>query len=141
MKSGRTAVALAGAVVVAGIAYAFLRSDRRASDTAKAETSGGQAKASAIVQVDDLAANPGRFQGEIVVQAVVARVKPAEGIFAVIDAREFERCRSVTCAQHYVPVKFAGTLPKSETVVQMIGQIVSTDKGMVFQAKSVEAIP
>lgn len=140
MKSGNIAVSLAAVVVFLGIAQAFL-SNKGAVATAqetplaKAETKDSRA---AAVQVDDLADSPEKFKGEIYLKAAVARVSKGKGLFSVIDAREFESCGEVTCAKHYLPVKFTGELPKPETVIFITGEVVKTEKGLMFEAKRVD---
>jgi hypothetical protein len=132
MKSGKIAVALAVVVVVAGIAYAFLHDTGAVADT-------GQESVADVVHVDDLADHPEKYQGEIVVKAVVARVNKAKGALSVIDFREFEECHEIACAKNYLPVKVESELPAPETVVTLTGQVVRTDKGLVFEAKRLEA--
>lgn len=138
MKSGHIAVGVAAIVLVLGISNAFMRAGEGvavADETPpKVET-----KAAPPVEVDDLAESPDKYMGEISLKAAVARVSKSKGVFSVIDAREFEACGEVDCAKHYLPVKFVGVLPKPETVVLLTGQVVKTDKGLVFEAKRVEA--
>jgi hypothetical protein len=140
MKSGTIAVTLAGFVLVAGIAYAFVRDsgDAAADETAAPVRLEPLAVA---VHVDDLADNPEKFKGEIVLRAVVSAVKKSDGVFAVIDSREFESCGVLTCAKNNLPVKFAGKLPEPKTVVEITGEVVKSDKGLVFDAKRVDRVP
>jgi len=140
MKSGIIAVILAGLVLVAGITYAFIR-DR--GDAVADETSPpAKLEASAApVQVDDLADNPDKFKGEIVLRAVVSAVNRSDGVFAVIDSREFESCGVLTCAKNSLPVKFNGELPDPRTVVEITGEVVKGEKGLVFDAKRVDRLP
>jgi len=138
MKSGTVAVTLAGLVVLAGIAYAFVR-DHGDSD---AERAPAESETSAVaVHVDDLGDNPEKFKGEIVLRAVVSAVKKSEGVFAVIDSREYESCGVLTCAKHTLPVTFSGELPDPRTLVEITGEVVHNDNGLVFAAKRVDRIP
>lgn len=140
MKSGPIVVSLAGVVVICGIAYAFVRNTGASVDepvhrATEAKTVEG------TVQVDDLAEHPEKFQGEIVLRAAVAGVNKSEGVFEVIDSREFESCGVLTCAKNYLPVKFSGELPGPGTVVQITGEVVKGDKGLVFDAGRVDRVP
>ena len=137
MKSGKLAVALAAVVLVAGISYAFLREKGAVAESW--ESASAATASSALVQVDELAESPGKYQGEIVLKAVVARVNRAKGVLSVIDFREFEACGEVGCARNYLPVKVEGELPEPKTVVELAGEVVRTEKGLVFQAKRLEA--
>ncbi|UCC29479.1 MAG: hypothetical protein JSU86_14910, partial [Phycisphaerales bacterium] len=135
MKSGTIAVTLAGLVVVAGIAYAFVRN---AGDAVVSETPAKSELSGEAVHVDDLGDNPEKFKGEIVLRAVVSAVKETEGVFAVIDSREYESCGVLTCAKHNLPVKFGGEAPAPRTVVEITGEVVKSDKGLVFAARRVD---
>ena len=138
MKSGHIAVGIAAVVLVAGIGNAFMRAGQGVA-VAEENPPKVETKAVPSVEVDDLAESPDKFKGEISLKAAVARVSKSKGVFSVIDAREFEACGEVDCAKHYLPVTFSGELPKPETVVLLTGQVVKTDKGLVFEAKRVEA--
>ena len=139
MKTGTIVVILAGIVIIAGITYSFIREkdapvDMRPRATAKSATS------SKIVHVDDLAKSPENFKGEIMLRAVVAGVRKSEGVFGVIDSREFESCGVLTCAENILPVKFSGNLPEPKAVVEITGRMVRVEKGLIIQAKRVEVV-
>ncbi|NOZ23999.1 MAG: hypothetical protein GXP25_23220 [Planctomycetes bacterium] len=140
MRTGILAVILAGVVVVAGITYSFIRNRDACVDEAL-PTAARPGPLSQVVHVDELAKDPGRFAGDIVLQGVVAGVKKSEGVFGVIDSREFESCGSLTCAENILPVKFAGELPEPKSVVQITGRVVRGEKGLLFEAKGVEVMP
>jgi hypothetical protein len=138
MKSGITAVVLACIVVVAGIAYSFIHDDnpvdKGTTVTAKPNIS------SRVVQVDELAKSPEDFRGEFVLRGVVAGVRKTDGVFAVIDSREFESCEVLTCAANTIPVKFNGYLPDPKTIVEITGRVIRGKKGLVIEAKRVEVV-
>ncbi len=140
MKSGIIAVSVAGLVVVAGIAYAFLSYAGATGETRETPVAEREATAAATVDVDDLADKPESFTGEIVLQATVARLSKSQGVFAAIDYREFKKCHELDCAKHYLPVQYDGEIPKPETSVQMKGRVVKGEKGLVFEAEKLEVI-
>ncbi|MFV1994425.1 MAG: hypothetical protein ACC661_03220 [Verrucomicrobiales bacterium] len=137
---GTIAVILAGIVVIAGIAYSFIREKDAPVDTEPPVTTKPDTS-SRIVHVDDLAKNPEDFKGEIVLRAVVVGVKESEEVFGVIDSREFESCGVLTCAKNTLPVKFSGDLPEPKTVVQVTGRMIQGEKGLIIEAKRVEVAP
>lgn len=139
MKGGQVALILAGIVSFGGIGYAFFRDG--ASSAVPQAAAESQPSSTKVAHVDELAGKPEEFKGEIQLRAVVAAVKESEGVMSVIDSREFESCGVLTCAENYLPVKFSGKLPQPKTVVEMTGRIVKTDKGLVFEAKHVDAVP
>ncbi len=140
MRTGTVAVALAGAVLVGGITYAFIRdsADAVANDDAISAKVGASSES---VHVDELADSPERFDHEVTLRAVVSAVNKSQGVFSVIDSREFESCGVLTCAKHNLPVKFTGPLPEPKTVVEITGQVVESDRGLVFDAKRVDVVP
>ena len=141
MKSGTIAVVLAGFVVAAGITHAFVY--KRASATDQKPTLAANAAAlSGLIHVDDLVKMPQGFRGHIVLRAVVARVNKPQGVFGVIDAREYESCGSLSCCdQPILPIKFAGDLPEPKTFVRITGRVARSEKGLVFEARGVEVLP
>ena len=140
MRTGTAAVMLAGIVVITGIAYSFIREKDVPADVVPPVTAGADTS-SKIVQVDDLARNPGEFKGEIVLRAVVVGVRKSKGVFGVIDSREFESCGTLSCAKSILPVKFSGRLPEPKAVVVITGQMVRGEKGLIIEAKRVEVVP
>jgi hypothetical protein len=139
MKSGRVAVAVAGLITVAGIGWAFVQGGGEVAAEPQASTAKEEAN-SPIVHVDELAERPSEHAGEIALRGVVARVSQDAGLFSVIDSREFESCGTVTCAEHYLPVKFSGEIPKPKTIVQLTGRTIKTEKGLLFEAERLEVV-
>lgn len=139
MKSGQVIMILAGLVVAGGMAFAFLRDRAGLSiQPAAAESDASMPK---VVHVDELAAEPNKFNGEFVLRAVVAGVKESEGVISVIDSREFESCGVLTCAENYLPVKLGGKLPQPKTIVELTGHVIKSDKGLLFEASRLDVVP
>ena len=140
MRTGTVILVVAGVVVVAGVLYSFIRMKDApvGTEPALAARSG---PASKFVHVDDLARSPGGFTGEIVLRAAVVGVNRSEGVFGVIDSREFESCGSLSCAENTLPVKFGGKLPPPRAVVEITGRVVRDERGLVIDARLVEAVP
>jgi len=139
MKSGIIAVVLASIIVIGGISYAFHRTDDSSIEKAVAVTAKSHGL-SEVVHVDDLAKRPEDFKEEFVLRGVVAGVRKTDGIFAVIDSREFKTCGVLTCAINTIPVKFDGELPSSKTIVEITGRVVQAEKGLIISARRVEIV-
>ncbi len=139
MKSGIITVVLAGIVVVVGITYSFIRKNGNTVDRGTTVAAGPN-ELSGVVHVDDLAQSPEDFQGEFVLRGVVAGVRKTEGIFAIIDSREFESCGVLTCAPNTIPVKFDGEIPNPKTMVDITGRVDRSEKGLIIDAKRVEIV-
>ena len=140
MRTGTIVVALAGLVVVAGIAYSFTRQMDQ-STAAGPPVAANSITSSRIVHVDELAETPEDFKGEITLRAAVAAVNESEGVFGVIDAREFESCGQLDCCERTVlPIKFAGDLPEPRTVVEITGWVVQSELGLVIDADHIEVV-
>ncbi len=139
MKSGIIAVVLAGIVVSGGIAYAFHRTVDGPVDGVVAVTAKTRGSTE-VVNVDDLAGNPEGFKGEFVLRGAVAGVRKTDGVFAVVDSREFESCGVLTCALNTIPVKFDGELPAPKSIVEITGRVIRGEKGLIINAESVKAV-
>jgi hypothetical protein len=146
MKSAPIILTLAALVIVGGIGYGFLRDQEsgRTQELAASEKPSAldavEAKNRPVIEIDDFVAKPESFSGEIVLKAVVAGVTEDASVFGVIDAREFEECGVLSCAKNVVPVKFNGEIPALETIVNITGEVVRRDEGLVFEAKAVDVV-
>lgn len=99
-------------------------------------TSPGSATATAV---NDLAANPSAYLGQVAVIGVVAAVKAGQG-FTIVDKREYADC-GLSCLNEpdtrKIPVRWNGDPPKLQQTVRIIGVLEKSDRGLVFSAKNV----
>jgi len=96
-----------------------------------------------VVNVDDVAADPGAYSGIIAVSGVVSYVKSDNQVFGIIDTREYELCGVVTCAANQIPISvplsiFSGELPEVEDEVLVYGKVVNSSDGYVLDVLRVE---
>ena len=89
--------------------------------------------------VNDLAANPSAYLGQVAVIGVVAAVKAGQG-FTIVDKREYADC-GLSCLSkpdtRKIPVRWNGDPPKLQQTVRIIGVLEKSDRGLVFSAKNV----
>lgn len=149
LRTGSLAVALASAVVVTGVAHAFTRAVPAAAESASPPldplpvAAAGEAADADLreVHVDDLAKDPDAHRDRLRLRGVVAGVNQDAGVVGLIDAREFESCGTLTCAENVVPVRMAGELPPAKTLVLATGTLVEGETGLEFAADAVEVLP
>ena len=77
--------------------------------------------------------------GTLEVVGVVAKRNASAGTFSLIDREEFRKCRSVSCANFLLPVRWGGKLPSVASVIMVKGAIRDTKEGKFLFAESVEA--
>lgn len=77
--------------------------------------------------------------GTLEVVGVVAKRNASTGTFSLIDREEFRKCRSVSCANFLLPVRWSGKLPSIASVIKVRGTLRDTQEGMFLFAESVEA--
>ena len=77
--------------------------------------------------------------GSLEVVGVVAKRSAPTGTFSLIDREEFRKCRSVSCADFLLPVRWGGKLPSIASVIKVRGTIRDTKEGKFLFAESVEA--
>lgn len=144
MKSGHIIIAGAAAIVIGGVAFAFLREAPSESTPATAPTILSSANVNESdapwVHVDELAANPEGHNGKVLIRGVVAGINQEQGVVALIDSREFEECGTVACATNYLPVRVSGSLPKALSLVQVVGEVTRGENGLEIRAESVEDV-
>jgi hypothetical protein len=94
---------------------------------------------SAATTVNDLAANPSAYLGEVAVIGVVAAVKAGQG-FTIVDKREYADC-GLSCLNEpdtrKIPVRWEGDPPKLQEIVRITGVLKKSDRGLIFSAGNV----
>ncbi|MEK7812993.1 MAG: hypothetical protein AAB296_04465 [Candidatus Desantisbacteria bacterium] len=97
-----------------------------------------------VLNVDDVAADPAAYKGTITVKGVVYSMNTSQKLFTMIDLREYERCKVVTCATKYLKVRWSGNLPVKEKKVMVIGKLreveitTTSGKRMEYQLEAME---
>jgi len=93
---------------------------------------------SGATTVNDLAANPSAYLGQVAVIGVVAAVKAGQG-FTIVDNREYAAC-GLSCLDEpdtrRIPVRWHGDPPKLQQKVRITGVLEKSDRGLVFSAKN-----
>lgn len=94
---------------------------------------------SGATTVNDLAADPSAYLGQVAVVGVVAAVKAGQG-FTIVDKREYAAC-GLSCFNEpdtrKIPVRWDGAPPKLQQTVRITGVLQKSDRGLVFSAKNV----
>jgi len=94
---------------------------------------------SGATKVNDLAADPSAYLGQVAVVGVVAAVKAGQG-FTIVDNREYAAC-GLSCFSEpdtrKIPVRWGGAAPKLQQAVRITGVLEKSDRGLVFSAKNV----
>ncbi len=101
-----------------------------------------QNRKSDLTTVEDVLNNPAEYLNrEVSIQGIVSRVDSARQQFRIIGEKEFEECGVDKCnANEQLPVRFKEALPAIKDRVEVSGQITKTEKGFVYEAKSVRNI-
>jgi hypothetical protein len=94
---------------------------------------------SGATMVNDLAADPSAYLGQVAVIGVVAVVKAGQG-FTLVDKREYAAC-GLSCFNEpdtrKIPVRWDGAPPKLQQTVRITGVLEKSDRGLIFSAKNV----
>ena len=94
---------------------------------------------SSATTVNDLAADPSAYLGQVAIIGVVAAVKAGHG-FTIVDKREYAAC-GLSCFNEpdtrKIPVRWDGAPPKLQQAVRITGVLEKSDRGLVFSAKNV----
>ena len=114
------------AIIITGIAFSGFSSGM-----------GQKIQPKGILTVNDIQADPAAYTGTVTINGVVAGISDQDPkLFAIIDTAEATRCKILTCATFYLPVKYTGNTPKKGDEVNIIGSF--GQKGRVFNAVKVE---
>ncbi len=136
MKKGFILLAAAGLIITSGISYSFTVRNSKAADAASPSIS---TKVHKIINVNELAANPAAFYGNIRLRGVVAGVNKARKVFGIIDVSEFKSCGTLLCARYTLPVKYSGNPPELKSIVNISGRLTKNNRGMIIEAQNIQA--
>lgn len=145
MKQGTWMWAAAAAALVAGAlgASALVRAQENGAE-ARSLHAGAELPADAPKRcgVDALSKTPEAFEGQVVLEGVVARVLASRRTFTLIDTKELASCGVTSCAEYSVAVQvpepdYKGALPQERDVALVLGEIVPLEKGYHFYVSEV----
>ena len=118
------------AIAATGI-LAFCADAQQAIDSISPASSGA-------TTVNDLAATPSAYLGQVAVIGVVAAIKPGQG-FTIVDQREYADC-GLSCLNEpdtkKIPVRWDGDPPKLQQTLRITGVLEKSDHGLIFSAKN-----
>ncbi|SRR5260221_6276442 len=93
---------------------------------------------SGATTVNDLAASPSAYLGQVAVIGVVAAIKPGQG-FTIVDQREYADC-GLSCLNEpdtkKIPVRWDGDPPKLQQTLRITGVLEKSDRGLIFSAQN-----
>jgi hypothetical protein len=123
------------AIAATGI-LAFCADAQQAIDSISPASSGA-------TTVNDLAASPSAYLGQVAVVGVVAAIKPGQG-FTIVDQREYADC-GLSCLNEpdtkKIPVRWDGDPPKLQQTLRITGVLEKSDRGLIFSAKNFAEAP
>ena len=90
--------------------------------------------------VDEFMKQVDQHRGTVAVKGVVSSTSAEKELLALIDVKEFEKCKRTSCSKLRLPVRWAGAMPELEDAVRVEGQVQESDGKLVFLAKSLEKI-
>ena len=93
-----------------------------------------------VIGVEELMHDVDRFTGTLRVAGVVAAARADTGAVALIDAAEFRKCGTTTCAELTLPVRWRGPMPALRDAVEVVGEVKSEGGKLVFVADQLRAV-
>ena len=100
---------------------------------ANQENPGTQSSEAQVVGVEEFVKNVDGPGGPFRVEGVVSAVSPDEGMIALIDTSEFDKCGVTTCAPLTLPVRWKGRTPSIRDIVELVGRVEESEGGkLVF---------
>ena len=88
--------------------------DNKFENTGRKTAAGIAAEKSSVnktVNVNELAGNPSGYPGRIGVRGAVSVVIPGRSVLIIIDLKEYDACKTVTCSTKQIPVGYSGITP------------------------------
>lgn len=132
-----TVVVLLGILTL--LNYSHPKSATMSTGVRDTATSADNVVPDAILKVSDIQADPAAYQGTVTVTGVVAGdSKDDPKVFAIIDTAEAQACRSIGCANFYLPIRYSGAMPKQWDEINATG--IFAKGGKEFEASKVEVV-
>jgi len=94
-----------------------------------------------VLGVVELMKNVDRYRGTVRLEGVVSAVAPEEQALSLVDAKEFQTCGVVTCAQLTLPVRWTGPMPSAQDIIRLDGEVQEVSGKLIFKARTLEKIP
>ncbi len=95
----------------------------------------------AEVGVERLARNPAAYRGRtFTLRGVVSAVAPKRQMFTVIDQKEYDSCRELSCSAYQIPITFTGALPETARSVLITGRLEQPQAGRYLMRASQVAL-
>lgn len=97
---------------------------------------------SEILTLEDVLNNPTEYLNqEVTIQGIVSQTNSDRQQFSIIGEKEFDKCGIDKCnANDQLPIRFKDNFPKVSDKVEVSGQIIKTEKGFVYEAKTIKII-
>ena len=92
------------------------------------------------VGVDEFMINVDKYRGAVCVKGVVSDVFPNRQMFSLIDSKEYQSCRIVTCASLALPVIWTGQIPEIKDTVLIEGEVMEKETLFVFVARKLKKV-
>ena len=90
--------------------------------------------------VNDVAADPGAFNGSITITGIMGGVSQLDqSVFGIMDVKELQ-CTTQNCNKVFIPIKFQGQLPVLGDEVKVTGSFVKLSNGYLFAANEVKVV-
>ena len=145
MKKRFILLTAAGLIIIGGLSYSFAYDNGRTAAMRNSRAGGttsqpSPARAHKIINVNELAAKPAAFYGDIILQGVVAGVNKAQKVFGIIDVNEFKSCGTLLCARYTLPVKYSGNPPELKSIVKISGRLIKNNRGMIIEAGNIQVV-
>jgi len=97
---------------------------------------------SKIATVKNVLNNPSEYiNQEVIIRGYVSRVDSDKQQFSIIGEKEFDKCEIDKCNENeQLPIRFKDSLPKIGNKIEVSGRITKTEKGFVYEAKTIRDI-
>lgn len=90
--------------------------------------------------VDEFMRNTNRYQGTAYVKGVVSAVDETNHRLALIDISEVQKCKTTTCAELTLPVRWKKQMPQQGKSVVVIGAVKKVDDKFIFVAENIQSV-
>ena len=92
-----------------------------------------------VLGVEEFMRNVEQYrQSSVTLEGVVSAVSVENQLVGLIDIREFRECKITTCSALTLPIRWSGSMPQVQEMVQVKGKLQEKDGRFVFLAQEME---
>ena len=132
-------LAVGALIVLSSMAFVAWQSMGGSDSSSQEVEDAEKVSTSRVLGVEEFMRNVEQYrQSSVTLEGVVSAVSVENQLVGLIDIREFRECKITTCSALTLPIRWSGSMPQVQEMVQVKGKLQEKDGRFVFLAQEME---